>query len=363
MRRQLTATLVLAVIGFVSGVLYRHTFDPPNEADLANYLRSATHGSALALTGWAVHLHFTSRDSEWVRRWPLAVELVVRSLVMAGAIAGVAMLLEMVLYSHLPDPHWLANDLPRILLIAFVTSAIVGGIYELIRLIGGRVLLNVMIGRYRRPVREQRVLLFLDLAGSTALAEQMGEVRVQDLLTRFFYDIDRAITGHGGEVHAYVGDEVIVTWRAADGRSQRRCLDCFFAIRDRIGELAEIYRREFGLVPDFRAGLHAGPVVISECGDSRRQVAYFGDTVNVTARLQALAKDAGLPLIVSRDFLHLTEQGKSPLAPAYLVEALGPKHCAAAPPRWKCFRWRGAGRKTREPTLPANQEDDHCFLV
>ena len=42
--------------------------------------------------------------------------------------------------------------------------------------------------------------MFLDLAGSTTLAEQMGELRVQDLLTRFFYDIDKAITGGGGEV-------------------------------------------------------------------------------------------------------------------------------------------------------------------
>ncbi len=56
------------------------------------------------------------------------------------------------------------------------------------------------------------MLLFLDLAGSTTLAEQMGELRVQDLLTRFFYDIDAAIVAHGGEVHAYVGDEVIVSW-------------------------------------------------------------------------------------------------------------------------------------------------------
>ncbi len=91
MRRQLTATLVLAVVGFVSGALYRHTFDPPPEANLANYFRSGVHGSALALAGWAVHLYFTSRRSEWVRRWPLVVR-------------AVAMILEIVLYGPLaPD--------------------------------------------------------------------------------------------------------------------------------------------------------------------------------------------------------------------------------------------------------------------
>ena len=69
-------------------------------------------------------------------------------------------------------------------------------------------------------------------------------------------------------------------------------LDCFFAVRDRIEDRGESYRYEFGSVPRFRAGLHAGPVVISECGDSRRQIAYFGDTMNVTARLQEHCKES-----------------------------------------------------------------------
>lgn len=162
------------------------------------------------------------------------------------------------------------------------------------------------------------MLLFLDLAGSTSLAESMGELRVHQLLTRFFFDVDEAIVGHGGEVHAYVGDEVIVTWPLAAEISERRYLDCFFAIQDRIAENAESYRLEFGLVPNFRAGLHAGPVVISECGDSRRQIAYFGDTVNVTARLQEHCKEAGRALLVSGNLLRLVRPGSD-----VVVEALG----------------------------------------
>jgi adenylate cyclase len=171
-------------------------------------------------------------------------------------------------------------------------------------------------------------LLFLDLAGSTRLAEQMGELRVQDLLTRFFYDIDEAITAHGGEVHGYVGDEVIVTWRVTrrvgPGKPQRRYLDCFFAIQDRIAESADQYRREFGLVPDFRAGLHAGPVAISECGDSHRQIAFFGDTVNVAARLQAYCKEAGRSLLVSGALLGLINSGTDLGVEDFVVEDLGP---------------------------------------
>jgi class 3 adenylate cyclase len=92
-----------------------------------------------------------------------------------------------------------------------------GAAYELTRLIGGRTLLNVILGRYRHPTREERVLMFLDLTGSTRLAETLGEVRMQELLTRFFFDIDEPIVAHGGEVHGYVGDEVIVTWPLTAG--------------------------------------------------------------------------------------------------------------------------------------------------
>ena len=161
-------------------------------------------------------------------------------------------------------------------------------------------------------------MLFLDLVGSTSLAEEMGELRVQELLTRFFYDIDEAITSHGGEVHAYVGDEVIVTWRLG-AKPENRYLDCVFAIQDRIAERADWYRAEFGLVPEFRAGLHAGPVVISQCGDSRREVAYFGDTINVTARLLAHCKEVGRALLVSGELLRNLHPGEE-----LLVETLGP---------------------------------------
>jgi class 3 adenylate cyclase len=125
---------------------------------------------------------------------------------------------------------------------------------------------------------------------------------------------------HGGEVHAYVGDAVIVTWPLAqEGRGPAaRCLDCFFAVEARIEQSAPSYREAFGWVPGFRGALHAGPVVISECGESRRQIAYFGDTMNVTARLQEQAKEAGRSLLVSAELLERVRTG-----PDLRIEALG----------------------------------------
>jgi class 3 adenylate cyclase len=149
--------------------------------------------------------------------------------------------------------------------------------------------------------------MFLDLANSTRLAEAMGELRVHDLITRFFFDIDEPIADFGGAVLAYVGDEVIVSWPATDdpGRDAR-CIRCFFAIERRIADLASDYEAEFGVAPAFRAGIHAGPVVVSECGDAKRQLAYFGDTMNVAARLCEYCKTINLRLVVSGELVRLT---------------------------------------------------------
>src|SRR6266446_7814178 len=98
MRRALTPWIVVAVVGLVGGGAYRYCANDPSEVTLANYLRSSFHGMGLALSGWAVHLYFTSRGSEWVRRWPLAVEIAVQSLAMAIVVAIVAVGLQAVLY-------------------------------------------------------------------------------------------------------------------------------------------------------------------------------------------------------------------------------------------------------------------------
>ncbi|MGN1286023.1 MAG: adenylate/guanylate cyclase domain-containing protein [Bradyrhizobium sp.] len=296
--------IVLAVFGLLVGGLFRYAFDESNEASVANYVRSAFEGAAITLIVWATHLYLAARGG-WLRQRPLVFELIARSVILAVIVAVAATVLEVVLYGHGLEARWLRESFFKIIGVALLLSIPITTIYELIRMIGGHTLLAIVLGRYRQPVREERVLLFLDLVGSTTLAEAMGELRVQELLTRFFFDIDEPIVSHGGEVHAYVGDEVIVTWPAGDGRPSRRYLDCVFAIEDRLAKRADHYRKEFGLVPAFRAGMHAGAVVIAECGDSRRQIAYFGDTVNVTARLQGHCKEAGRPLLVSGELLRL----------------------------------------------------------
>jgi class 3 adenylate cyclase len=303
--------------GFLIGIAYRYFVYDPTPGNLANYARSGIHGAGLALTARVVQTAFASNARSSLglalRRLPLWGELLVRALVMTAALIVVGVSLQLVLYAeplglHWFTASWFTSTLPRIVAIGFAISLVFGALTEFGRLIGGPVLTSVVLGTYHRPVREELIVMFLDIAGSTRLAEEMGELKVHDLITRFFFDIDEPIADHGGTVHAYVGDEVIVTWPVSrDASRNARCLNCFFAIEHRMARLEREYRREFAVIPSFRAGLHAGPVIVSECGDAKRQLAYFGDTMNVAARLCEHCKGAKLRLVASAELLCLVK--------------------------------------------------------
>jgi adenylate cyclase len=312
-RPRLPPLILIAAIGMIAGIAFRSFIDDAAERDPANYVRSALHGVGIALVAWTVQTFFASNAQSSVgaalRRLPMLGELFVRSLVMTVALVAAGLVLQAVLYAEPYGLHWLTprfftTQVPWIIAIGLAISLIYGALSEAAHMIGGSMLASIALGTYRRPTRTQLIVMFLDIADSTRLAEDMGELRVHDLITRFFFDIEEPIVGHGGAVHAYVGDEVIVTWPVTPDRARNaRCLACFFAIERKMAQLATNYRREFGMVPRFRAGLHAGAVIVSECGSAKRQLAFFGDTMNVAARLCEYCKTAGQNLVVSGDLL------------------------------------------------------------
>jgi adenylate cyclase len=176
-------------------------------------------------------------------------------------------------------------------------------VMQLDRLLGRGVLANFVFGRYHRPREEERVFLFLDLVGSTALAERLGGPRFMELLNRLYHDITDPIVECRGDIHKYVGDEVIVTWTRDRGLADANCVRCAFAIMGRIASLAEEYRRAFGVVPRFRIGLHVGTVVSGELGDLKQEIAFLGDTMNTTARLIDACREQDRDCIASADLV------------------------------------------------------------
>ena len=153
---------IIALLGFLAGALYRYGFDPPREANLANYFRSGLHGVGLALVGWGIHLFLLN----WPRlvRLPFLAELATKSIAMTIGLAVAAATLQFALYGGIPDQTWLSAGLPRIVAYAFVASLILGSLLNLLRLIGPRVLVNFVLGRYHRPYAKSASLCFSTLS-------------------------------------------------------------------------------------------------------------------------------------------------------------------------------------------------------
>ena len=118
------------------------------------------------------------------------------------------------------------------------------------RLLGQNVLLNFITGRYHQPRLEERVFLFLDMVGSTGIAERLGTLAFD----RFIIDLTGPIVAARGEIHRYIGDELIATWKLEEGIADARRVAACFAAMDQLARLAPAYRREFGVAVNFRAG-------------------------------------------------------------------------------------------------------------
>src|SRR5207248_1294249 len=166
------------------GIAYLYLFNTIEERTLSYYARSSLHATGMALAGWTVQMAFValprSRFGRVLRGMPLIAEFALKALAMTAVLTIVTLGLQFALYPS-TSHEWFARDLPRILTLAFAVSLLFSAIFEFRRLIGGRVLGSFFLGTYRRPRLEQRIVMFLDIAGSTALAEKLGEVRVRDL--------------------------------------------------------------------------------------------------------------------------------------------------------------------------------------
>jgi adenylate cyclase len=193
----------------------------------------------------------------------------------------------------------------------FIVIGSVDFLFSLVLVVAGNLLFSVndllgpgalfafAAGRYYHPRIEERALLFIDMRSSTAIAERLGELSFLDLLNRFIVDVSLAVAEADGEIHKYVGDEVIATWRLAPGKNEAACVRACFGALERLRAQGPAYPREFGLAADFRAGLHCGPVAVGELGYLKKEIALIGDAMNTVARIVEACRSANARVLAS----------------------------------------------------------------
>jgi adenylate cyclase len=310
LRVSATVTLLSAAIGAGFSVRDELTAASATEGALVGGLCGA------ALTSLEILLQ--GRGAGPLRRLPVVAALLLRT-ALYGAVFLAASEIAPAVMRILGLPQ---NAGHRALSFAFATTVAVGinFVFMLRALLGGRTLVALLTGRYRRPQREERIVLFLDLRGSTALAERLGDLAFHGFLNRVFFDISEPMLATGGEVYRYVGDEIIVTWRLRRGSDGGKAVACLFAILDTLARRRDSYIRDYGAEPSFRGALHAGPLIAGEMGDIKREIVLLGDTMNTAARIEGVCRASGHDFIASAPVIAL--MGAPP--PEIVVESLGP---------------------------------------
>lgn len=274
--------------------------------DAADIPLSTTIGGICGLVLSTTETVLRSATAGALRRLPVAVLLLLRMLIYGGVLVVAVIIAELLLpLLSLPAPPFGTLQFsPQGLLIAVSIALALNVIFLLRALLGTGTFPALLIGRYYRPRRQERIVLFLDLVGSTQLAERLGDAEFHHFLNLVFYDLTEPVLETGGEIYRYVGDEMIVSWPLRTGLRNAACVACLFSMDEALEQRAEDYVRRFGAAPRLRAALHAGPLVVGEMGDYKREIVLLGDTMNTAARIEEACRTTGHDYLASGAVVH-----------------------------------------------------------
>jgi len=141
----------------------------------------------------------------------------------------------------------------------------------------------------QREVRKTVSVVFSDVAGSTALAEQLDPESLRRAMTRYFEVARRVHQRHGGVVEKFIGDAVMAVFGIPHVHEDDalRAVRAACELREEVAALNRELERELGVALHVRTGVNTGLVL---AGDEQEGHAFVGgDTVNVAARLERAA--------------------------------------------------------------------------
>jgi len=165
----------------------------------------------------------------------------------------------------------------------------------------------MITGKYFNPIEENRIFMFLELKSSAVYAEKLGHIRFSKMLQDCFYDLNAILFQYRAEIDHYIGDEAVLTWKVNTPIHNANCLRLFFAFQDELQSRSKHYLKNYGFVPEFKAGVNAGNVTVVEVGDIKRSIAFHGDVLNTAARIQAQCNRVGISLMISKDLENILD--------------------------------------------------------
>jgi adenylate cyclase len=162
--------------------------------------------------------------------------------------------------------------------------------------------------RTSRPSRigEERYLvsMFVDMRGSTKLAEKRLPFDTVFIVNRFLGAVSQAVIECGGQPNQFVGDGQLALFGLATGPQTacRQALKAAAVIAANVEELNQFLEHDLREPIQFGIGIHGGEVIIGDIGYRDHMVfTALGDAVNVAARLQDMTKTLACEAILSEE--------------------------------------------------------------
>lgn len=153
------------------------------------------------------------------------------------------------------------------------------------------------------PGREQEiVILFCDIRNFTTLTEAQLPYDIVFLLNRYFAIVGQAVERSGGRLDKFIGDGAMALF-GLKGSLEEACRSALKAsaiIVAEIDRLSEELSSDLTIPLRVAIGIHTGPAIVGAMGyGSVKNLTAIGDTVNVASRLETLAKELDVTLVVS----------------------------------------------------------------
>ncbi|NBD32125.1 MAG: FHA domain-containing protein [Cyanobacteria bacterium] len=141
------------------------------------------------------------------------------------------------------------------------------------------------------PMEADVSVLFADVVGFTALAEQLRPEELAELLNRFFEEMLKPLFAMGGTLDKFIGDCIMAFFGAPEPQSDHadRAVNVAKAMLERLEQLNEEHILSHPL--QLRIAINSGKAVVGDVGSSQRvDYTVLGGTVNLASRLEAVCR-------------------------------------------------------------------------
>jgi adenylate cyclase len=165
-----------------------------------------------------------------------------------------------------------------------------------------------------RPI----VAMFVDLRGSTRLAEERLPYDVVFLINQFFAEMYEALRATGGYYAQFRGDGLLALYGLETElpAACRQALAGAAQMQSRLEALNHSFAADLGEPLKIGIGVHAGVAIVGTMGPPEAPIySAIGDNINIAARLEGMSKAYGCVLVVSADTLREADAdpGDAPL--------------------------------------------------